>query len=79
MTSYCMRCKRKTANKGESVRVASNGVRMLHSHCGVCNTKKCQAVSKSRHTGRRGKGFLGDIIKGGAGWLVNRGVSALGI
>lgn len=38
-----------------------------------------QLQQMQQRKGQAGSGFLGDIIKGGSGWLVNKGVGALGL
>jgi len=63
--SYCLKCKRKTGNVGEHIKVARNGARMAHSKCSVCGTKKCGIVPKNVRTGngvRRGRGGVGKSI-----------------
>ena len=67
MTSYCVKCKRKTQNVGESVKRTSNGRHQLVSHCGVCRTKKCEFVSNhrpvgKRHAVKRGEGAFTDFF-----------------
>ncbi|OJV15189.1 MAG: hypothetical protein BGO27_03560 [Alphaproteobacteria bacterium 33-17] len=46
MSSYCVKCKKKTKNVGGKIETAKNGQRMLKSKCAVCGTKKVEFISK---------------------------------
>jgi len=46
MSSYCVKCKKKTKNVGGKIETAKNGQRMLRSKCAVCGTKKVEFISK---------------------------------
>lgn len=42
---YCVKCKKKTGNKGEVATITTkNGRKMLQTKCAICGTKKCQFV-----------------------------------
>jgi len=69
--SYCLKCKRKTGNVGEQIKIAKNGVRMVHSKCSVCRTNKSGILPKGARTGKGSVGkTIGSALGGWAGgWL----------
>lgn len=65
MTTYCVKCKGKTANQGEHMAVAKNGRAMKKSTCSRCGTRKSEFVSgASKSTVHKPRGK-----KAGAGFL----------
>ena len=40
MGDYCVKCKKKTDNTGESIATTKNNRKMRKSTCAVCNTRK---------------------------------------
>lgn len=75
MTGYCVRCRGHTGSNSPHI-VSSGGRHMEKSTCAKCGCKKCKFVSGGSARGRRGKGFLGDLVKtvahGGVDFLANK-------
>ena len=59
MSGYCVKCKRKTANKGGvQICATKNNRKMVKSKC-ACGTTKCQFLPGGSSKGRKGKGLKG--------------------
>ena len=53
---YCVKCRRKTANKNVSVKRAKNGRLYQTGTCGVCGKRKSMFISRS------GSGLIGNAL-----------------
>lgn len=80
-TSYCLHCKKQTANRGERMTTTKSGRSQVMSQCAQCGKKKARFVKK----GGGIFGSLGDALGniGGAfgslGHGIDRGFGAVGI
>lgn len=65
--SYCVKCKKRTASKpvqGEKLKKTKNGKTYFRTKCGSCGSFKSRFLSKAELKKIKGKGFIGDLVKG---------------
>ena len=70
MSTFCVRCGRKTANVSTHMVIAKNGRPMIQSKCAVCHSTKSEFVSNSaarsvkRPRGKKSGAGILDLISG---------------
>ena len=65
MTSYCVRCRKKTGDVSPHMTHAKNGRNMLKAKCATCHGNKSEFVSGTARKGKRKAG--GNILSTLAG------------
>lgn len=75
MSSYCVKCKKKTKNVGGKIETAKNGRRMLKSKCAVCGTTKIEFLPNSGKQSGGNPAAVATAVGNAAGGLGNLGSS----
>ena len=60
MLSYCLKCKKNTANTNPVVSKTSNGKTMILSKCAICGAKKSKLIKDLKNL-QEGKGLLSNL------------------